>query len=240
MVYLLPLIDWNITRKAKKFENHAKNQMLLRKKLGSNRKDVMSYMIDALENNKGGLSLLALEADARILIIAGTDTTSVQLAANMYYITRNPKVLERLTAEIRSTFDSMEEIKIGTKLADCTYLKAVVDETLRMSPSVPAGVYREADKGGATVAGHFMPEGTELVAPLYTIQHNPKYFPEPFKFQPQRWLPEESGADAVAQARSAFAPFTLGSRGCLGKRLAYVRSPLLSLSLSCPYVHKFC
>lgn len=155
----------------------------------------------------------------------GSDTTATQIAANFFYITRNANILSRLTAEIRSTFDTVEEITLGPKLDSCRYLHAAVEETLRMSPSVPGLLPREVMNGGIKVAGTNFPEGVEIGVPIYALHHNSEYYPSPHTYRPERWLEDETGekdgAAAVARAWSAFLPFSHGSRQCIGKRLAY-------------------
>ena len=131
-------------------------------------------------------------------------------------------VQQKLYAEIRSTFDSVDEIRSGPKLDSCKYLKAVVEETLRMSPSVPGVLPREVMSGGITVAGNFFPAGVEVSVPIYAIHHNSKYFPQPYKYMPERWLPEVVGDEAVQRCWSAFLPFSYGARQCVGKRMAYM------------------
>ena len=143
------------------------------------------------------------------------------MAANFFYISTNPNVQAKLVSEIRSTFNSVDDIRTGSVLNKCTYLKAVVEETLRMSPSVPGFLPREVLAGGITVAGHTFPKGVELAVPIYTIHHNPKYYPSPHKYDPERWIESSVGHDGVARAWSAFHPFSYGTRQCIGKRLAY-------------------
>ena len=143
------------------------------------------------------------------------------MAANFFYISTNPNVQAKLASEIRSTFNSVDDIRTGSVLNKCTYLKAVVEETLRMSPSVPGFLPREVLAGGITVAGHTFPKGVELAVPIYTIHHNPKYYPSPHKYDPERWIESSVGHDAVAKAWNAFNPFSYGTRQCIGKRLAY-------------------
>ncbi|RAL08542.1 cytochrome P450 [Aspergillus homomorphus CBS 101889] len=72
--------------------------------------------------------------------------------------------------------------------------------------------------------GPFIPAGMEVGAGIYALQHNTEYFPDPFVFRPERWLQSKSkggdGGGGVDQ--SAFAPFSTGSRSCVGKRLAII------------------
>jgi cytochrome P450 len=143
------------------------------------------------------------------------------MAANFFYISTNPTVQAKLASEIRSTFNSVDDIKLGPALNECVYLKAVVEETLRMSPSVPGILPREVLAGGITVAGHLFPAGVELTVPIYAIHHKPKYYPRPHTHDPERWIESSVGHDKVEKALSAFNPFSYGTRQCIGKRLAY-------------------
>ena len=88
-----------------------------------------------------------------------------------YYATRNYRVYERLTSEIRSTFTSVDEIETGPKLASCQYLRACIDESLRISPSVPADLPRQVLPGGLEIDGQYFPEGTEIGSSLWALMH---------------------------------------------------------------------
>jgi cytochrome P450 len=70
---------------------------------------------------------------------------------------------------------------------------------------------------------HFC-EGTVVGVPMYAIHHNPTYFPSPFTFSPERWL--DSPPEAIALARKAFNPFSIGTRQCSGRGLAYLQLKL--------------
>lgn len=165
-------------------------------------------------------------------IIAGSDTTSTAMSATLFYLVRNPTALAKATEEVRRTFGDVEEIAQGPALNSCAYLRACIDEAMRMSPSVGGIAPREVLAGGMSVDGEHIPEGTVLGVPHYTVHHNPAYYPRPFTYVPERWLAgserKEEQAVAttvsdrdVALAQSAFCPFSIGPRGCIGKGLAY-------------------
>lgn len=97
-----------------------------------------------------------------------------------------------------------------------------LDESMRLSPPVPTTLPREVLPGGAMISGRFFPEGTDIGTPAFTLNTNERYFPKPLEYIPERWDPEISGAEAVAKAASAFAPFSLGPRACVGRSLAYM------------------
>jgi cytochrome P450 len=154
------------------------------------------------------------------------------MAATLFYLVRNPRALALVTEEVRAKFNEVEEIRQGSQLTSCTFLRACIDEAMRLSPSVGGLLPREVLTGGMTIDGESVPAGTVVGVPHYAIHHNPDYYPEPFDFVPERWIigstlgntkegPKVT-EDDVVRAQSAFCPFSVGPRGCIGKGLAYV------------------
>lgn len=189
------------------------------------RKDFVHYLLHAKDPATGcGFTQTELFADAAMLISAGGDTSSATLSALLFYLLRSPVALEKLTHEIRSTFASIDEIQ-GVNLNPTTlpYTRACIDEALRLAPAVPAHLPRQVLPGGLTIDGHYFPAGTVVGTSAYAIHHDPSYFPAPYSFYPERWLADEA---SVAIARSAFCPFTLGTRMCIGRNLAYMELTL--------------
>ena len=78
------------------------------------------------------------------------------------------------------------------------------------------------------IGGHHFPQGTVVGVPTYAIHHKPEYYPEPFTYRPERWLVgekssmEQTTAESLSLAQSAFCPFSIGPRGCIGKGVAYL------------------
>lgn len=155
------------------------------------------------------------------------------MTAVYFYLSCNPNAYERLAAEVRTTFSSGAEIRNGQKLKSCVYLRAVIDETLRIAPSSLGTLWRQQDtstppnaKKPFIVDGHVIPPGVQVGINPYTLMHNEEYFPEPFTFKPERWLgPEDS--PQMRTMRRAHAPFALGDRGCAGKSMAYLEISLM-------------
>ncbi|PQE31183.1 benzoate 4-monooxygenase cytochrome P450 protein [Rutstroemia sp. NJR-2017a WRK4] len=158
-------------------------------------------------------------------------TLSAALSAIFFYLSRNPTAYSRLATEIRTTFSSGQDIQSGLQLSKCRYLRASIDETLRMAPPFLGTFWREpcSDYTGTFVVDeHVMPPGIMVGVNPYCVMHNEEYFPEAFVFRPERWLGPEKGDCGASPAqkplstmRSAFAPFALGETGCLGKAMAY-------------------
>jgi cytochrome P450 len=158
-----------------------------------------------------------------------TDTTATGISSTIFYLLHNPACWEKLAAEIRPRFQHVEEIRGGGRLAECQYLRACIDEAMRMTPGVGGILPREVLAGGIVVDGVAYPAGVDVGVPIYAVQHDEAYYPRPFEYVPERWIvdPDEKAddsgfrsADAVALARSAFAPFSLGPWSCAGKGMA--------------------
>jgi cytochrome P450 len=153
------------------------------------------------------------------------------LATTFFYLSTYPKVYERLAHEIRSTFTTAADIKGGPKLSGCTYLRAFLEETVRINPPVGTTLWRNlpADAGTNPVIidGHHITPGTTVGVNIYSIHHNAEYFPDPFSFKPERWLPECSDPERLKIMHDAFTAFSMGYRGCAGKAMAYLETELV-------------
>lgn len=210
------------TRVEEELEKHPKPESEVRK-------DFFYWLFKAVdpETGKRGYTLNELYAECELLTIAGSDTTSIVLSAAFFYLAKRPDIQAKLTQEILSTFSSYDEIKSGSKLLSCKYLTAFLQEAMRMTPPVSAEPSREVLPGGTTVSGHYIPEGLNVSIGMYCLSYNKDVYPEPFKFRPERWIvsdneKEGSSADSVALAESGFCAFSAGSRGCVGKNLAWL------------------
>ena len=126
------------------------------------------YQIVDPETGKRAHSQQELFSEANLLVVAGSDTTSVSLSGFFFYLVRNPHVHARLVNEIRSSFDSVDEIASGPKLSSCKYLRACVDESMRMAPAGPAELSRTILSGGLTIDGEFLPAGVTVGTSLWS------------------------------------------------------------------------
>jgi cytochrome P450 len=102
---------------------------------------------------------------------------------------------------------------------------------LRLAPPVPTNGPREVRSGdGRVVAGHFVPEGTEVYVPPYVLHRDRRYFsPNPDAFWPERWLEGTAGVEELN--RTAFIPFSYGPANCAGKGLARTEIKMVTAGL---------
>ena len=138
------------------------------------------------------------------------------MTATLFYLLHNPSTFEKLQDELQGKFSSTEVIVMGSELNSCVYLRACLDETMRLNPPVGGVLPREVLKGGVTIDGNYFPVGTDVGTSLYALQRQEKYFSDPLSFKPERWLANESLDNSTA-----WSPFSLGPRGCPAKTMAY-------------------
>lgn len=152
------------------------------------------------------------------LLVAGAETTASSLAATLFALARHPAELARLRAEIDAAVGGRP---IGSDDLDrLPHLRDVVRETLRLySPvaSISRRPLRPLELGGFRVG-----PGDSIGISPRVLQRDPRHFPEPDRFRPERWREEAGAAD-----ERALLAFGLGRRRCIGERLALDEMALL-------------
>ncbi|KAL5339787.1 cytochrome p450 monooxygenase [Aspergillus crustosus] len=171
---------------------------------------------DTINTKPGRMNL---EAEAELIIVAGSDTTATTLTNSIFELLTHPQHITTLREEFSE--------KIGKSLTEITpeelgklpHLNAVVSETLRLHPPVPSGVQRKTGEGGIMfgdgVGETRIPGGTIIQVPFYTLFRDKRCFNDPHSFIPERWTTQpELNPDA-----SVFIPFSNGAYSCVGKQL---------------------
>ena len=132
----------------------------------------------------------------------------------LFYLSRNDAAYARLNDEIRGTFHSVEDIRQGAILNSCSYLRACLEEAMRLAPPAPGALWREVCNGGAIIDGRQIPTGYDVAVCQYAICHNAHYFPEPYTFKPERFTTpspskQKSGDDYFTHvtASSTLSPY---------------------------------
>ncbi len=160
-------------------------------------------------------------AQAWIFFVAGYETTATTLSFCSYELAVNPECQEKLYEEVSSAIDSKGEISYET-LAKLHYLDSVISETLRLYPPV-IRLEREAmtdHKLGDT--GITLFKGQIVEIPTYAVHHSEEYYPNPEKFIPERFMPENRHQIIPY----TFIPFGAGPRNCVGMRFALMEAKL--------------
>ncbi|XP_055890425.1 cytochrome P450 3A24-like [Biomphalaria glabrata] len=155
-----------------------------------------------------------LMGQSMLILFAGFETTSTTLQFCLYLLAQHQDVQEKVYQEILTQLQS--DTPTHEELNKLTYMEQVVDETLRLYPPIPI-ITRKALET-KTYGGVTIPKGTWIMAVLEQVMKDPKHFPEPDKFDPERFSEENvSKRDSLS-----FLPFGSGPRLCIGMRLAYL------------------
>ncbi|ETS80426.1 hypothetical protein PFICI_07955 [Pestalotiopsis fici W106-1] len=189
------------------------------------RQDMFYFMCESRDPDTGAPAYdeQDLRGEANLLIIAGSDTTAISLSGIFFYLTGDIHRYQKLVDEIRSTFTSVDEIVHGPKLLSCGYLKACIDEGMRLTPSGPSELPREVLPGGLEIKGEYYPPGTIVGTAAWPNSRNEEIYGDPNVFRPERWIVDNVAGvtqEDVARARSNFHPFSMGPGNCIGKNLA--------------------
>lgn len=198
-----------------------------RKQLSPDYTDFMTHLIQA--EDKDQLEFEDLLNNAETLIIAGSETTATLLSGVTYYLLANPNVLTRLVKEVRSSFDSQEEITVA-KVNGLNYMLACLDEALRLYPPAATTHPRVIAPPGATIAGRFIPAGVSVGMSQYAAFRTSLNWSHRLEFIPERWL-EQRDTLFANDKRDVLQPFSYGPRNCIGRNLAYIEMRLILAKL---------
>lgn len=169
-----------------------------------------------------------LQGDARLIIVAGSDTTSATLTYLFYHLAKSPEQVERLRQELRplTTGDWSDK-----DIQHADHLNGAINEALRLHPPVPSGLYRLTPPGGMQVGDVYIPGGVTFYAPQYSMGRDEDIYTDANAFVPERWYSKPE----MIKHPDAFAPFSMGPFGCIGKNRKHARCRFHASSGRCRY-----
>lgn len=173
------------------------------------------------EKGKINISDEDITAQAFLFFLAGFDTISMQMSFMSHELAVNPEIQEQLRKEVDETLRKFDNVLTYEALLGMKYMDMVVSETLRKWTTGIA-TDRICTKS-FTIEPKlpnekplFIEKGTPVVLPMYAIHRDPKYYPDPEKFDPERFNDENKRKINPY----TYVPFGVGPRACIGTRLA--------------------
>jgi cytochrome P450 len=157
------------------------------------------------------------------LFLAGHETTALALTWTLDLLAANPDVQERLGEELREVLGGREPT--GADLPRLRFCEMVVTESMRLRP--PAYVIGRQASEPVELGGYAVPAKGTVIMPQYVVHRDPRYYPEPERFDPRRW------ADGLRERipRYAYFPFGGGQRLCIGNTFAMMEAVLVLAAL---------
>ncbi|EMS56037.1 Premnaspirodiene oxygenase [Triticum urartu] len=241
------LVGWlsGTLRRAKDF-CHVGNGILdniIREKMegggGGENEDLLHVLLSIQKENEGSLQF-PLDMDAVKPVIfdvfaGGSETASTTLGWAIAELIRNPMVMQKVTAEVRRTFEAHGTVAEHA-LGELPYMHLVIRETLRLHTPLPLLIPREC-RESCQVLGYDVPRGTQVLINAWALGRDERYWPdEPEMFRPERFL-GKAGTDDFMGTDFSFLPFGAGRRMCPGIAFGLGSIELALASLLFHFLH---
>ena len=197
-----------------------------RRRTGEDRGDLLSMLLIATDSDGDGRGMndAQLRDEALTIFLAGHETTANALTWTWYLLSQNPVVEARLHAELDAAvpgrmpgFDDLPELP---------YTRMVLAESMRLYP--PAWSIGRRALSAFEVRGYMVPPGSVVLMSQYIMHRDPRYFPDPERFDPERWTPEAQ----AQRPKFSYFPFGGGTRVCIGEQFAWMEGILLIASIA--------
>lgn len=170
------------------------------------------------------LNEIELLAQVFIFLVAGYETTATLLSYLFYSLATNPECQEQLLAEIEKHQDDKGEINYET-LVQMPYLDACIQETLRLY--TPVVTLNRMPSEDIKIGDQVIPKNMRVNIAVYAVHHNEEFYPNPYRFNPARFLPE----NREKLVPYTYLPFGAGPRNCIGMRFALVEAKLATVKV---------
>ena len=157
--------------------------------------------------------------EIRSLYLAGHETTATTLSWTWHLLSQNPDVEAKLVHELQTILGGRTATMAD--LPKLVYTDMIIKETMRLYP--PAFIISRQVIEDFEIGGYLIPKGSILLASQYVMHHDPRYFPEPDRFQPERFVPGYE--DRLP--KYVYFPFGGGPRICIGNQFAQMEAILV-------------
>ncbi|XP_068902440.1 cytochrome P450 4C1-like [Tenebrio molitor] len=188
----------------------------------SNNKNYLSNLIKLTEE-EGKWTNKEMMEEIQTMVATGSDTTAITLSFATIMLALHQGIQEKLFKEMYDIFGNTDRDPTLDDLSRMDYLERVIKETMRLFPITPV-ILRQVQED-IKIRDIVIPQGSELFIPINFIHRNPIHWPDPLKFDPDRFLPEE----IEKRPRYSFMPFSIPPRNCIGLSFAMM-SMKVSLS----------
>jgi cytochrome P450 len=188
--------------------------------------DLMDMLLRARdeEGDGGGMSDQLIRDEALTLFLAGHETTANALTWTWYLLSQHPEVEQKLHAELESALGG--RTPTAEDVENLPYTRMVLSESMRLYP--PAWILGRQAKHPVELGGYTLPEGAVVVMSQWLMHRDERFYPDPLRFDPQRWTPEAQSA----RPRLAYFPFGAGPRLCVGEPFAWMEGILILADLA--------
>ncbi|MGD9902585.1 MAG: cytochrome P450 [Vicinamibacterales bacterium] len=244
---MLPFAEWLVHLPLPRMRRYRAAQRALdaliygiigaRRASGADRGDLLSMLLHAQDSEgTGGMTDRQVRDEVITLFLAGHETTANALSWLWVLLGRHPEVEALLHAELDAVLTD-GRVPVAADVARLPYTRAVVAESMRLYP--PAWTMGRRVLKDYRTGGHDIPAGSLVLMSQWIVHRDPRWWPEPTRFDPRRWLGDGTavagtGAAAGAGTRPRFAyfPFGGGNRVCIGESFAWSEAIVLVAAIA--------
>ncbi|GMT06454.1 hypothetical protein PENTCL1PPCAC_28628, partial [Pristionchus entomophagus] len=180
--------------------------------LKAKRRPLIDQFLSQHEDGEWTLEEVHFELNAAIF--GGHDTTSSTLTWIFWALATQPHFQQQCYEEIREIFGDSDRDCTHEDMKLMEFTERFMKESMRIHPPIPA-VEREL-QNDFQMGDYLLPKGSEVFICPHLVHHNPDVYPDPWKFDPDRFLPE----NIAKRSPYDFVPFSAGARNCLGQKFA--------------------
>lgn len=181
--------------------------------------DLLTMLVHARDEAGKGMSNRQLRDEAITMYVAGHETSANALNWTLMALAKAPEIVAKMRAEIETVIG--DKTPTFEDLRQLQYVRQVIEEGMRMYP--PAFAVGRESLGKDEILGYKIPKKAILLMSIYALHRDPKYYPNPDKFDPERFRPEE----VKKRPKLAYLPFGAGPRMCIGNHFAMMEMQLL-------------
>lgn len=189
------------------------------------RQAMLDLLISAM-NSGEPINDQGIQEEVDTFIFEGHDTTSACISFTLLMLACHGDIQQKVVEEIQQVFGTSDRRPTHQDLSNLRYLEQVLKESLRMYPSVPS-ISRLTDGEVKMPSGYTIPSNSIVHIHIYDLHHNPTLYPDPDKFDPERFTVENS----KNRHPFAYIPFSAGPRNCIGQRYAYLEIKIVIVEI---------
>ncbi|KAJ8114787.1 hypothetical protein OPT61_g3413 [Boeremia exigua] len=211
--------------------NELAYRRLQRYRAGEKSDDFFQALMEDKNGSPNNLEWGEIVAEVSIMMNAGSATTAIAITNATLQLIKHPECMKKLREEIDAALEDNEDVDENGVIAYDTvkhlpYLRACLDESLRLFTPTPHGLPRQTPSDGTNILGDYVPGGVSVAMSAHVAHRQESVFPQADKYIPERWLGEEGKA-----LQPYFLSFSAGARGCIGRNISYLEQTVVLASL---------